>query len=239
MGSNPVQAWISYRPSFHYCSSSVHYCKDLFDIHAFIRSSNIWLSYIHSRLLYIIIIIVIITIIIIIINIIIFIAVIINTIIIRGALIWKGVSNCLVFLVSNKNIVNVKLEIRIPKKGFQNASGSEQTVKETTQKQNNSFLFPNPFFQKDTIFKHHLFIFTLVSHGIEFKGISQNTHSFGSQITFTFLIIFKSNYQLYKYFVVKSINNFYKHTAKNALRQNYQFRLEIDIKNPNFYLYNG
>ena len=77
------------------------------------------------------------------------------------------------------------------------------------------FYFQILFF-KMALFKHHLFIFTLVSHGIKFKGISQNTHSFGSQITFTFLIIFKSNYQLYKYFVVKSLNNFYKHTAKNA-----------------------
>ena len=49
MGSNPVQAWIFFRPSFHYCLSSVHYCEDRFHIHVFIRSSNIWLSYIHSR----------------------------------------------------------------------------------------------------------------------------------------------------------------------------------------------
>ena len=51
MGSNPVQAWISFRPYFYYCSSSVHYYEDLFDIHAFIRSSNIWLSYIRLLLL--------------------------------------------------------------------------------------------------------------------------------------------------------------------------------------------
>ena len=50
-------------------------------------------------------------------------------------------------------------------------------------------------FFKMALFKHHLFIFTLVSHGIEFKGISQNAHSFGSQITFTSLIIFKTNCQ--------------------------------------------
>ena len=50
MGSNPIQAWIFFRPYFHYCSSSVHYCEDRFHIHVFIRSSNIWLSYIHSRL---------------------------------------------------------------------------------------------------------------------------------------------------------------------------------------------
>ena len=30
MGSNPVQAWIFFRPYFHYCSSSVHYCEDHF-----------------------------------------------------------------------------------------------------------------------------------------------------------------------------------------------------------------
>ena len=30
MGSNPVQAWILFRPYFHYCSSSVHNCEDHF-----------------------------------------------------------------------------------------------------------------------------------------------------------------------------------------------------------------
>ena len=30
MGSYPVQAWISFRPYFHYRSSSIHYCKDHF-----------------------------------------------------------------------------------------------------------------------------------------------------------------------------------------------------------------
>ena len=30
MDSNPVQAWIFFRPYFHYCSSSVHYCEDRF-----------------------------------------------------------------------------------------------------------------------------------------------------------------------------------------------------------------
>ena len=49
MGSNHVQAWIFFRPSFHYCLSSVHCCDDCFYIHVFIRSSDIWLSYIHSR----------------------------------------------------------------------------------------------------------------------------------------------------------------------------------------------
>ena len=33
MDSNPVQAWIFFRPYFHYCSSSVHYCEDRFHIH--------------------------------------------------------------------------------------------------------------------------------------------------------------------------------------------------------------
>ena len=32
MGSNPIQAWIFFRPYFHYCSSSVHYRKDCFHI---------------------------------------------------------------------------------------------------------------------------------------------------------------------------------------------------------------
>ena len=50
IGSNPVQAWIFFRPYFHYCSSSVHYWEDYFHIHIFIHSSNIWLSFIHSRL---------------------------------------------------------------------------------------------------------------------------------------------------------------------------------------------
>ena len=51
MGSNPVQAWIFFfRPYFHHCLSTVHYCEGHFHIHAFIRSSNIWPSYIHSRL---------------------------------------------------------------------------------------------------------------------------------------------------------------------------------------------
>ena len=43
MGSNPVQAWIFFRPSFHYCLSSVPYCEDRYHIHVFFRSSNIWL----------------------------------------------------------------------------------------------------------------------------------------------------------------------------------------------------
>ena len=33
MGSNPVQAWIFFRPNFHYCLSSVHYCEDHFHVH--------------------------------------------------------------------------------------------------------------------------------------------------------------------------------------------------------------
>ena len=35
MGLNLVQAWIFFRPYFHYCSSSVHYCEDHFHIHFF------------------------------------------------------------------------------------------------------------------------------------------------------------------------------------------------------------
>ena len=35
---------------FHHCSGSVHYCEDRYYIHVFIRSSNICLLYIHSRL---------------------------------------------------------------------------------------------------------------------------------------------------------------------------------------------
>ena len=30
MGPNHVQAWIFFRPYFHYCSSSAHYCEDHF-----------------------------------------------------------------------------------------------------------------------------------------------------------------------------------------------------------------
>ena len=52
MGSNPLQAWIFFfRPYFHFCTSSVHYCEDCLHIHIFICSSNIWLSYIYSHLL--------------------------------------------------------------------------------------------------------------------------------------------------------------------------------------------
>ena len=42
MGSNPVQAWIFFRPSIHYRLGSVHNCEDPFHIHVFIRSSNIY-----------------------------------------------------------------------------------------------------------------------------------------------------------------------------------------------------
>ena len=50
MGSNSVQAWIFFRPSFRYYLSSVHYSEDRFHIHVFSRSWNIWLPYIHNRL---------------------------------------------------------------------------------------------------------------------------------------------------------------------------------------------
>ena len=35
---------------FFFFFFQAHYCKDFFHIHVFIRHSNIWLSYIHSRL---------------------------------------------------------------------------------------------------------------------------------------------------------------------------------------------
>ena len=35
MGSNPMQAWIFFRPYCCYCLSSVHYCKDRFHVHYF------------------------------------------------------------------------------------------------------------------------------------------------------------------------------------------------------------
>ena len=47
---NPVQAYTFFMPFFHHCSGSVHYCEDRYYIHVFIRSSNILLLYIHSRL---------------------------------------------------------------------------------------------------------------------------------------------------------------------------------------------
>ena len=37
MGSNPVQAWIFFRPYFHYCLSSAHYCEDHFHSHCLKR----------------------------------------------------------------------------------------------------------------------------------------------------------------------------------------------------------
>ena len=42
MSSNPVQAWIFFRPYFHSCSRSCHYCKDHFHIHFSICSSHKW-----------------------------------------------------------------------------------------------------------------------------------------------------------------------------------------------------
>ena len=40
MGSNPVQAWIFFRPYFHYCLSSAHYCEDHF--HSWFKCCNRW-----------------------------------------------------------------------------------------------------------------------------------------------------------------------------------------------------
>ena len=49
MGSNPVRAWIYFRPYFHYSSSSVHYFEGRFYIHFLNPSSLVWFSYIHSH----------------------------------------------------------------------------------------------------------------------------------------------------------------------------------------------
>ena len=38
-----------FRPCFHYCSGSVHCCKDHLHIQVFIHSSHLWFSYIHSQ----------------------------------------------------------------------------------------------------------------------------------------------------------------------------------------------
>ena len=54
----PLWYWCSAMPTelfsgliyFHYCSSSVHYCKDRFHIHVFVRSSHIWFPYILNHL---------------------------------------------------------------------------------------------------------------------------------------------------------------------------------------------
>ena len=48
MGSNPVQVWIFFRPSFTYGLSSVHNCEDHFHFHVFIRSSNIYYFHIFT-----------------------------------------------------------------------------------------------------------------------------------------------------------------------------------------------
>ena len=49
-GFEPYWPKLFFRPCFPYFSSSAHDCEDRFHIHVFIRNSNIWLSYIHSRL---------------------------------------------------------------------------------------------------------------------------------------------------------------------------------------------
>ena len=46
MGSNPVQAWIFFRPYFHYCSSSAHYCEDQF--HSGFYPQFKYMTFIHS-----------------------------------------------------------------------------------------------------------------------------------------------------------------------------------------------
>ena len=47
MGSNPVQAWIFFRPYFHYYSSSVHNCEDRFHIHVqvLLLTDKLWSIY--------------------------------------------------------------------------------------------------------------------------------------------------------------------------------------------------
>ena len=50
IGSNPVHAWIFFRPYFHYCLSSVYNCEGHFYIRFFDCSSHIWFSYIYSHL---------------------------------------------------------------------------------------------------------------------------------------------------------------------------------------------
>ena len=47
MGSNPVQAWIFFRPYFHYYSSSVHNCEDRFHIHVqvLLLTDRLWSVY--------------------------------------------------------------------------------------------------------------------------------------------------------------------------------------------------
>ena len=50
MGSNPIQAWIFSGPIFTTAEVVFITVKIAF-VHVFIRSSNIWLSYIHSCLL--------------------------------------------------------------------------------------------------------------------------------------------------------------------------------------------
>ena len=48
MGSNPVQAWIFFRPYFHYCLSSVQHRKDHLQIHFLNRSLHKWSLYIFT-----------------------------------------------------------------------------------------------------------------------------------------------------------------------------------------------
>ena len=46
----PYRPKFFFRPYFQYCSNSVHYCDVRFYSYVFIRSSNIWLSYIHNMI---------------------------------------------------------------------------------------------------------------------------------------------------------------------------------------------
>ena len=46
MGSNPVQAEIFFRPYFHYCQSSAHYCEDHF--HSRLYSQFKYITFIYS-----------------------------------------------------------------------------------------------------------------------------------------------------------------------------------------------
>ena len=48
LGSNLVQAWISFRPHIHYCSSSVHNCKDSYITFIFTSLSTVHIYNFHT-----------------------------------------------------------------------------------------------------------------------------------------------------------------------------------------------